>query len=155
MAGIKNLTPFKPGQSGNPNGRPRKLLGELNEELKAQGITPVSKAQLEEAYRLVFNLSEADAKRLKDDHAAPFWLRKVIAYIGSATGKEMIREMQDRVYGRPNQTITATITEVPDPDAESAEEAMMLKQSEENLRSQRRMQVLQSFEDIDKEKAKE
>lgn len=44
MANESNLTPFKPGQSGNPNGRPKKLpaidtlladvLGEEGEEAK-------------------------------------------------------------------------------------------------------------------------
>ncbi len=39
--GQEHLKPWKPGVSGNPNGRPRKLVPRPDETLHARGISPV------------------------------------------------------------------------------------------------------------------
>jgi len=58
---------FEKGESGNPNWQPRKLFSTINKELKNKGIKPLSKAQLIEAYELIFNTDEEELKKLKSD----------------------------------------------------------------------------------------
>lgn len=57
--GIKNLKPFKPGQSGNPGGRPK-----MDPDIKAafEALTPVAIAKLQE---IILADGTKDADRLR------------------------------------------------------------------------------------------
>ena len=88
MAGrVENLTPFKPGESGNPNGRPKgafSLVGILKEKLQEipDGMDGKTYAQL--------LIQRAMSIALKDGDVG------------------MIRDMLDRVDGKPAQAVDLT-----------------------------------------------
>ena len=62
-----------------------------------------------------------------------------------------ISEIFDRVDGKAKQTIEATVSNTADPEALTDEQRQALKQNEEKLKAKRRDQILQSFDDIDKD----
>lgn len=103
-------TPFPPGVSGNPKGRPPKLLSHLNAELKAKGYERVSPGQVVEAYELLFNLDEAAIKKIVADVKQPFFLRKIAGAMGTSRGTEMIEKMLNRAHGNTKQIVDTTNT---------------------------------------------
>lgn len=86
MAGrIENLRHWKPGQSGNPGGRPKKKpLTELYEQLLSDDVT-------------VKTIRTAILKNIKS---------------GKTAFVPLLREMADRVEGKVTQPIDAKVTEV-------------------------------------------
>jgi len=80
---IENLKPFKPGQSGNPSGRPKKK--------------PVT-----EMYEAIFS----DPEAMKDLSIA---IKRALNK-GSMAMVLQLKEMTDRVEGKVTQAIEADIT---------------------------------------------
>lgn len=108
---IENLTPYKPGQSGNPNGRPPKLLSHVTAELRQEGFEPVTNAQVLEAYGILINLDEAKIKAIVADTVQPMFLRIVGKAMLGQRGTEMIERILERAYGKANQPIEHSVNE--------------------------------------------
>jgi len=101
MANEENLKSWKPGESGNPKGRPRKSFGSINKELKAKGVEPLSKSDLLDAYALVFNSTDKELTELKDDQATPYALTIIIEELkDKRTRGKALQDYRDYVYGR-------------------------------------------------------
>lgn len=105
---LANLIYFKAGQSGNPYGRPKKLLSDINSELISEGYVPASDYQLVEAYKLLLNCDEEKLKALQADKTTPFFLRRVILHLGTAKGMEVLDKIYDRSFGRTKQSLDIT-----------------------------------------------
>lgn len=74
MAGTDNLTPWKPGQSGNPKGRKKRTYGLLVDQLKKEGYEIPTKKQFIE---VISNLVALDKERLEhivDDDQQPMFI---------------------------------------------------------------------------------
>lgn len=99
---------FKPGESGNPNGRPPKLLSHITQELKQEGFEPVTNAQVLEAYGMLINLDEARIKAIITNSAHPMFLRIVAKAMLGNKGTEMIEKMLERAYGKALQAVDHT-----------------------------------------------
>lgn len=94
---------WQPGESGNPNGRPRKLVSHINKQLKEQGVEPVSDAQVKELLLLTFNLDEEDIKELAKDKSVPIVLRLMLRDIVSGDTARMRDFLFDRAFGKASQ----------------------------------------------------
>jgi hypothetical protein len=84
---LANLKPFKPGQSGNPNGRPKSIT-------------------LSEAYRkMLATVDDTDPeKRTRAEVLAEQM------YVKAKAGDvPALREIADRVEGKPRQTLALTV----------------------------------------------
>lgn len=103
-----NLILFKKGQSGNPAGRKRKLLGTVNAALKAEGFGPVIAMDVIEAYNTLMNLTESRIKEIIADTESPMFLRIVAKAMLSKAGVEMIEKMLDRAHGKAVTKVAAT-----------------------------------------------
>lgn len=96
---------FKEGTSGNPNGRPPKLLSHIVNQWKSEGFEAVSPAQVLEAYTVLINVTEGRIKEIVGDQEAPMFLRIVGKAMLSNKGTDMIEKMLERAYGKATQPV--------------------------------------------------
>lgn len=99
------LTPFKPGQSGNPNGRPRKLVSTLISEMNAVGVEPLKASQIMDAYETLFNMTIKEITEKALDNDQPIFIRIIAKAMLSNKGSEMLDKMMDRAHGRSKQSL--------------------------------------------------
>lgn len=97
------LIPFKPGESGNPNGRPRRGIAVVNEELKEAGFLPASKQDIEANYLSMIGADEATLKAMANDKDRPMLVRVLAKNILGGKGFDVIERMLDRGIGKPTQ----------------------------------------------------
>jgi hypothetical protein len=100
MANENNLIPFKKGKSGNPKGRPRKLVGSIILELKEKGIEPVKPSQIVDTFEKLFNLRAEEIKEIATNDNNPYFLRRIAKEMLSNKGFEIIGKMLDRTIGK-------------------------------------------------------
>ena len=106
MANEENLKKWKKGQSGNPNGRPRKSFASINAELKAKGIDKLSKSDLLDAYALIFNSTEDDLVNIAKDKNTPYALKIIIMELNDKrTRAKAMQDYRDYTFGRATENI--------------------------------------------------
>ena len=113
MKNTKGIEPheFKKGESGNPKGRPRKLISETIKELEAEGVQQTTTTEIKAVYLMLINLTIPELENRVKDSKQSALVRIVGKAILSGKGFEIIESMLVRSIGRPNQTIDANITE--------------------------------------------
>lgn len=96
---------FKPGQTGNPNGRPVKLFSEISAEWKARGIERATPERIIEAFEYLLALPKEELLQLANGAGEPYPSVVQIA-AEEMTGKrkrEILADMLDRAHGRATQ----------------------------------------------------
>jgi len=94
----------------NREGRPRKLVNHINEELKAEGYDPVKPDQVKDAYLTIVNLPFSRIKQMATTKSDNFpALYKIVAreMIGKR-GLEMLDRLLDRAIGKATQPLDHT-----------------------------------------------
>ena len=100
---------FKKGESGNPEGRPRKSFATINAELKAKGVVPLTKSALIDAYTLVFNTDEEELKKIASNKETPYGLRLIIGELNSGkTRSKALADYRDYMFGRAKESVDHT-----------------------------------------------
>ncbi len=100
---IPNNKPFEKGQSGNPNGRPRKYVSTLVD----QGY---KRSEINDTIQNMMAMTLEEVKAVWDNPTATV-LEKTIA---SAIRKSIEKgTLLSRVYGQPKQEVAATISPQP------------------------------------------
>ena len=99
--GRENLVPWKAGQSGNPNGRPRKFICTLKQE--GYKISEVN-----DTLQVLLSLSFEELKAVYDDPKSTM-LEKLVAKALQTSLKKgdiaTIETLLSRVFGTPKKTI--------------------------------------------------
>ena len=109
MANNSNLIPAQKGEIRNPSGRPKKSFSLLNQTLKDEGYEPITKAQLLEAYQLLFSLDEAKIKELASDKEQPLVIRLIIKdLVNSELSLKVIQDARNYIFGTATQQVDLT-----------------------------------------------
>lgn len=104
----KYLKPFPKGTSGNPKGRPPKLLTEISRELLEQGYKRLTHANIAEAFELLFNLPEVKVKQIAESTKSPMILKIVAKKMIGRHAGTMVELMLDRVHGKSKANVDVT-----------------------------------------------
>lgn len=101
------------GETGNPNGRPRKVFSSIVKQWKEAGYEPATATRVREAYEYLLSLPmyqviEIAGKPDDKSNDLPALLRIVAKEMLGKRSKEMLSEMLDRAHGKSKQQIDAT-----------------------------------------------
>lgn len=111
MKGRENIEPhkFKKGQSGNPKGRPPKLVSHLNAELLKDGYRPVTPGEVTDAMLTILNLPMERLRHLaRPDGDEPFLYKLMAKELLGKRGEEALERLLDRAHGKPKQQLDHT-----------------------------------------------
>ena len=96
------------GESGNPEGRPPRLLSTITAELKAKGYERATANQVADAFETLMNVPEDELRKMVNEGKSPMSLRIVGKAMLTAKGWEVLQAMLDRAHGKAKQAIDHT-----------------------------------------------
>jgi poly-beta-hydroxyalkanoate depolymerase len=97
----EHLIPFKPGQSGNPNGRPRKYVSLLKE----QGYKV---SEINDTIQAMMSMDLEELKSVWDNPKATVLEKTIAAAMRKSLEKGSLYSLETlltRVYGKPKETV--------------------------------------------------
>jgi len=101
-------TQFKPGESGNPNGRPKKLVANINAELKADGYHRITNVEVMSALETLVNLDEEKLKDIASGKDHPMLFRIAAKELLGKNGAQYMETIIDRAFGKAKQRTEIT-----------------------------------------------
>lgn len=96
---------WKKGQSGNPKGRPPKIVKGLIKQLKEEGYERVSASEVREIYELLVALDEEKLVDVAKDKQQPMLARIVAKAILSKKGFDIIEKMLARIHAKEDDQV--------------------------------------------------
>ena len=113
MANPENIEPYKwkPGQSGNPKGRPKKIIKQLAELVKKDFTLDLA---MEDKFQIIewcLEKTQAEIELIINDKDSPVFVVCIASSIKSDIEKNKastIESIFDRIYGRPKQALEHT-----------------------------------------------
>jgi hypothetical protein len=112
LANEQNLIPYKKGQSGNPNGRPKKIENVLKDVFLSEYNVKLSKSQTEEILKNILSKSRSELIELAKNDDLPFWISMIAKKATRDYERGSIHLLEllfDRVYGKPKETVDQNI----------------------------------------------
>ncbi len=107
----QNTSGFKKNpQNINRTGRPKKLVGFINDELEAEGYDPVKPEHIKQAYLTICNLPYSRIKDMASNRKEdiPILYALVAKEMLGNRGMEMLDKLLDRAVGKPTQPLDHT-----------------------------------------------
>jgi hypothetical protein len=96
------------GESGNPKGRPPKLVSSLVKELKDAGYERVGPSSITHLFETVLSMPENKLRELVKDEDQPLSVRIVTRSLLSSKGFAIMEAVLDRAHGKPKQQMDVT-----------------------------------------------
>ena len=110
---LDNLIPFKKGQSGNPDGRPKKIENILTDYFLAEHNLKLTKSQSQDIIRTILGKTRAELMELAKNDNLPFWVALIAKKATRDFEKGSIHILDvlfDRVYGKPKEEVDHVIS---------------------------------------------
>ena len=106
MANIENLKSYAKGESGNPNGRPRKGVSKIIMDLENVGHESISEKEILYCYRILLGMTFDEIKNIASDPELPIILTVTAKeLINSKNASKQLSTILDRVIGKPSLQI--------------------------------------------------
>jgi hypothetical protein len=100
------LKRLKKGQSGNPNGRPKKLENILHDYFFAEHNMKLSKSQTQDMIQVILGKTKSELVEMAKNEQLPFWISLIAKKATRDYEKGSIHILDvlfDRVYGKPKE----------------------------------------------------
>ena len=109
LSGKDNVNGFqKNPQNINRNGRPRKMIADVIDELEKQGIKAATKPDIQDIYMRLINVEIPELEQIVKDQTQPVLVRIVGKNVLSGKGFDIIEKMLDRSIGKAEQKTDIT-----------------------------------------------
>lgn len=99
-------TQFQPGQSGNPYGRPTKLVSQVLKDLKEAGAEAVSPGQVSDVISVLLNLPKDMITKIAADQKLPILVQRTARRFVGSSDKDwdwVLSNNLDRAHGKAVQ----------------------------------------------------
>lgn len=97
---------FKPGQTGNPNGRPVKLFSEIAAEWRARGVERATPERVIETFEYLLAVPFEELREMASgtgDNAYPAIVQIAAEEMTGKRKREILGDMLDRAHGKSMQ----------------------------------------------------
>jgi len=109
----KNLrTPWKKGETGNPNGRPKSMETIITEYFLDEKNMKLTKTQVQDIIKNILSKNRNDLTDLANNEDLPFWIALIAKKAKRDFEKGSIHILDvlfDRVYGKPKEEVDTNI----------------------------------------------
>lgn len=109
----KNLrTPWKKGETGNPNGRPKSMETIISEYFLDEKNMKLTKTQVQDIIKNILSKNRNDLTDLANNEDLPFWIALIAKKAKRDFEKGSIHILDvlfDRVYGKPKEEVDTNI----------------------------------------------
>lgn len=102
---------FEPGESGNPYGRPTKMVSQVLKDLKEAGAEAVSPAQVSDVITVLLNLPVEMVKKIAEDKKLPILIQRTARRFAGSSDKDwdwVLSNNLDRAHGKSKQSVEHT-----------------------------------------------
>jgi len=115
---VDNLKKFQKGESGNPNGRPKKIVSAALDALRLEG-EQVTAAMAQETINVFLSLTKAKITAIANDEKQSIMFRIIARAMLKDKQFEVLNSLLDRSHGKALQKLETKDTSVSDEELEA------------------------------------